>query len=321
MECFETQDFFMNTIVEQKIYHKNPVNVYNKVVDEVKRLENLLSFFKENSEIYKLNKLAGKEKVKLSPEVIYVLSQAYKFSEFSNGAFDITLAPVIDYWRHCGKLNKLPCESEIQELLKLVGYKTIKIDAAANMAYIENQGSAVDLGGIGKGFAADICVELYKLMEVESAFVNFGGNVKTLGKKPDGNDWVIGIQHPHKQRGVYFGVVLASDKSVVTSGAYERYFEVNSKKYHHIIDNRTGWPSQSDIESATVVCENSMQADALSTATFVLGLEAGAELIKKYEDAEAILATKDAEIYITKGMQQSFFLTEQNSGYSCYVLA
>ncbi|OPX43967.1 thiamine biosynthesis lipoprotein ApbE precursor [Ruminiclostridium hungatei] len=318
MDCFETQDYFMNTIVEQKIYCKNPIDVYKKVVNEINRLENLMSFFKEDSDISKLNEVAGKEKVNLSSEVIHVLSEAYKFSELSNGAFDITLAPVIDYWRHCGRLDRVPCESEIKELMEHVGYKSMHIDNATNTAYLEKQGSAVDLGGIGKGFAADICVELYKLMGVESAFINFGGNVKTLGKKPEGDDWAIGIQHPYKQRGVHFGVVLASDKSVVTSGPYERYFEVDSKRYHHILDNRTGWPSQSDMVSATVICENSMQADALSTAAFVMGLEDGIQLIKKSSAAEAILVTKDNEIYLTKGIQPSFYLTEQNWGFSCY---
>jgi thiamine biosynthesis lipoprotein len=320
MNCFETQDFLMNTIVEQKIYNENSPEVYKKVVDEVRRLENMLSYFKKDSEISKLNKLAGKEKVNLSSEVICVLSEAYKFSELSNGAFDITLAPVIDYWRRCGRFHKVPCESEIEELIELVDYKKMNIDKINNMAYLENQGIAVNLGGIGKGFAADVCVELYKLMEVESAFINFGGNVKTLGKKPDGDDWVIGIQHPFKQRGVHFGAVLVSNKSVVTSGSYERYIEVNSEKYHHILDHRTGWPSQSDIVSATVICENSMQADALSTAIFVMGLEDGSELIKKIRNAEAVLVTKDNEIYLSKGIKENFLLTEQNSDYSCYVL-
>lgn len=321
MDCLEAHDFLMNTVVEQKIFKESSHEVYKKAVDEVKRLENMMSFFIDTSEVSQLNKLSGKGKVHISPEVMYVLKMAYKFSKMTQGAFDITLAPVIDLWRRSGQLSRIPDKRELSKLLKLVGYKQIKIDDANGMAGLARQGGAVDLGGIAKGYAADACIELYKSMNVKSAFVNFGGNVKTLGKKPDGNDWVIGIQHPHKQRGKKFGVVLVSNKSVVTSGAYERYFVVNGKRYHHILDCRTGWPSDSDLESVTVICENSTQADALSTAAFVMGLEKAMEIIDKFDETDAVLVTKDKKIYLTKGIKNNFYLTESSSEYSCYALA
>lgn len=320
MDCLEAQDFLMNTIVEQKIFGEASADAYKKAVCEVKRLESMMSFFLAESEVSKLNRVSGKGKLHLSPEVMYVFKKAYKFSELSMGAFDITLAPVIDLWRRSGKLLRLPDEREISKLLNLVGYKHIIIDDSADTVGLECQGGAVDLGGIAKGYAADVCIELYKSMDVKSAFINFGGNVKTLGKRPDRTDWVIGIQHPNKPRGIKFGVVLVSDKSVVTSGAYERYFRVEGKKYHHILDRRTGWPSESDLESVTLVCENSTQADALSTAAFVMGLEEGLEIISKVDDADAVFVAKDKKIYLTKGIKSNFYLTEANSEYSCYAV-
>lgn len=320
MDCLEVQDFLMNTVVEQKIFGDVSVDVYKKAVDEVRRLENMMSFFIADSEISKLNRMAGKGNIHISPEVMYVLKKAYEFSEMSHGAFDITLAPVIDLWRHTGKFFKLPDKREITELMKYVGYKYIKVDEGSAMAGLEKQGCAIDLGGIGKGYAADVCIDLYKSMNIMSAFINFGGNVKTLGKKPDGSDWVVGIQCPDKKRGSKFGVVLVSNKSVVTSGAYERCFSVDGIRYHHILDYRTGWPSDSELESVTLVCENSTKADILSTAVFVLGLEEGLELIKKFDEVDAVFVTKDKKIYLTKGIRQNFYLLKDNSEYTCFAV-
>jgi thiamine biosynthesis lipoprotein len=319
MECLEKQDFLMNTVVEQRIYADKAEEKYQKVLAEIIRLEDMLSYFKENSEITGLNKMAGKQMVKVSPEVILILKAAKEFSMLSNGSFDITLAPVIALYAKSKLLSTLPDKNTITDMLKLVDYHRISIYENNNTAFIEQEGACINLGGIAKGFAADVCIEMYQAMGIQSAFVNFGGNVKTLGKKEDGEDWVIGIQHPEEKRGVAIGAVHISDTSVVTSGGYERFFEVDNKRYHHIIDPLTGCPAESDLKSATVVCQNSMQADALSTASFVMGLEKAIDMINQANDTDAIFVTNNNDIYIGEGLRGKFFLTPNNSDCNCYV--
>lgn len=320
MDCLETQDFLMNTVVEQKIYSENPEKVYQKTVGEIKRLEKLMSFFIETSDVSIMNRSAGKEKVKIHADVMTILRKSLEISKISKGAFDITLAPVIDLWRSCGKISQLPLDDQIKERLYCTGYTHLKLDENTGTASLIKEGCAIDLGGIAKGFAADVCIDIYKSMGVESAFINFGGNVKTIGKKSDGQEWVIGIQHPDEKRGVSLGVVLVSDTSVVTSGIYERYFKLHGKKHHHILDARTGRPSESDIKSITIICGNSMQADALSTAVLVMGSHDGIELLHTIPEAEAVLVTRDNKIYLTKGVRQSFYLLEKAIGFDCHLI-
>jgi thiamine biosynthesis lipoprotein len=171
-------------------------------------------------------------------------------------------------------------------------------------------GQSVDLGGIAKGYAGDEAIKIYKKHGIKSAYVNLGGNVVTLGTKPDGTPWRIGIQNPRAQNGYYLGTVEVTDKAIVTSGDYERYFEADQIRYHHILDPQTGYPADSGLMSATVVTDVSVDADALSTAVFTLGLEKGMAMVKSLKGVEAILVTKDKEIYITEGIKSSFTFTD-----------
>lgn len=312
VEYLQKQDFLMNTIVEQKIYSENSEQIYKEAVAKINYLENLMSFFIKTSDVSKINHFAGEKKVKVSPEVMIVLRKALEVSKVTKGKFDITLAPVINLWRQSEKIIQLPSPEEINSLLSCVGYTKLKLSEEDMTAFLEKKGCAVDLGGIAKGYAADECISIYKSMGVKSGFVNFGGNVKTIGCKADGSDWVIGIQHPDKPRGEVLGAVLISNKSVVTSGIYERYFEVDEKKYHHIIDEKTGRPSESDIKSITIICSNSMQADALSTAVLVMGLDKGIDFLSSVGEVEAIIVTRENKIYLTKGIDKYFFLLQKN---------
>jgi thiamine biosynthesis lipoprotein len=314
-ELFEHQDDFMGTVVTQKIFGKRAFEAYNRVVEELERLESLLSFFKEESDVSRLNKMAGKREVKINAEVIHILGEARKYSQLSQGAFEVTLGMICHLWRCCGRISKVPAASEIDELLSYTGYEKLKIEGKERTAYLSTSRMAVDLGGIGKGFAADAAIEIYRNFGLESAFIDLGGNVKTLGKKPDGTDWVVGLQHPWAPRGVLLGVLLVSGQSVVTSGVSERYFAVNGTRFHHILDPRTGWPANAGLESATVICEESMKADALSTAAFIMGLDKGLDLIGGITGVEAIFVTENKRVYITKGLRNSFFLSDQGANY------
>lgn len=311
IDVFEAQNFLMNTNVEQKIFGKNAAIAVQKAADEVRRLESLMSFFISDSEIARINQSAGLKAVSVSNEVMTVLDAALQFAKISGGAFDITFAPVIDLWRRCGKKHELPCSDEISAALSFCGYNNLRLDNENYTVFLLQDGCLIDLGAIGKGYAADRCIELYKSMEVESAFINLGGNVKTLGNRPDGKPWSIGLHHPDKPRDSWYCAIMCSDLSVVTSGAYERYQEINGAKYHHIIDGETGYPSDSNLKSVTVLSQSSMQADALSTAAFVLGLEKGVDLIYDSKCAGAVFFTEANEVYMTKGIKQHFRLFER----------
>jgi thiamine biosynthesis lipoprotein len=315
----ERQDFLMNTNIAQKICGEDAVAAAQNAVDEISRLESLMSFFIDSSEIAKINRSAGRKAVCVSKDVMTVLEAAIQLAEISGGTFDITLAPVIDLWRRYGKQLTLPSAKEIDAVLPVCGYRNLRLDNENSTAFLRSDGCLIDLGAIAKGYAADCCVEIYKAMGIQSAFINLGGNVKTLGNNPSGHDWVIGVQHPDKPRGIFFGALDIYNQSVVTSGAYERYFEMNNKKYHHILDYKTGRPCESGLKSVTVVSQSSMQADSLSTAAFVLGPDEGIRLINKINGAGAIFFTEINEVYITRNLRWNFHL-QKDSGLDCYAV-
>jgi len=311
----EAQDFIMNTGVEQKIFGTASQAIYEASVKKLHMLECMMSFYQEGSETSLLNRHAGKKAVKLSTEMMFVLEQAQGFVRLSGNAFHVLLAPLIQLWRSAGATDELPSQEEICSMLTLCDPENLVLDRMAGVAYLKQEGAMIDLGAIGKGFAADLCCDLYRELGASSAFVNLGGNVKTLGNRPDGTPWVVGLQHPDRPRGQSYGAILCGDQSVVTSGAYERYQVIGGAKYHHIINGKTGYPSESDLKSVTVVSESSMQADALSTAAFVMGLEQGADFIYQAGCAGAVFFTARNEIYLTKGMRPYFRLLER---FKCY---
>lgn len=311
-EFYDIESFCMGTIISQRVYGENAEIAARKVEDEMKRLESLMSFFLESSEITRLNRAAGKHEVELGCEVMYVLNRAKYYSELCSGAFDITIGPVAKLWGIFTDHAKVPSQEEIDKALSFTGYKDITINNSLGTAKLEKTGESVDLGAIAKGYAADKAIEIYKQQGIKSAFINLGGNVMALGNKPEGSPWMIGIQNPILQRGQCLGAVQITDKTIVTSGDYVRYFEKDNVRYHHILDPRTGYPANSGLISATIVSEKSIGADALSTAIFILGLEQGMELINSMKDMEAIFITKDKEIYVTEGLREDFILFEEN---------
>lgn len=307
---YETEFFAMGTVINQKVYGKNSEFAGIQVENEIKRIENIMSFFLEDSDINKLNENAGKSKIKLEEETIYVINKAKQLSKLSSGAFDITTGPLVKLWGVFTDHAKVPNKKEIDEAQKLIGYEDIIIDVKSNLAMLRRKGQMVDLGAIAKGYAADKAIEIYKKNGIKSAFINIGGNVMVLGKKNHEDLWTIGIQNPDKVRGECIGALLLEDASVVTSGGYVRYFEKNNIRYHHIMDFRTGYPCSSGLKSVTAISNKSIEADALSTAIFVLGYENGRKLVDNIDGLEAIFITENDEIKITEGLKDKFVLFE-----------
>ncbi|MDF2524376.1 MAG: thiamine biosynthesis protein ApbE, partial [Clostridiales bacterium] len=223
-EPTELQEFHMGTIITERVYGKNAKEAAAEVMVKIQELENLMTINTAGGDANKLNEAAGKDKVKLDPETIYVLETAKKYSELSQGAFDVTVGPLVKAWGIQTENQRVPPKEEINNLMKLVGYKDLTINSSELTAKLARQNQIVDLGGIAKGYAGDAAIKIYKDKGIKSAFVNLGGNVVVLGNKPDGTPWKIGVQNPRAENGRYLGILKLKDKAIVSSGDYERYF-------------------------------------------------------------------------------------------------
>jgi len=311
----EAQDFIMNTNVKQKIFGKNARAIYTEAIKELHRLEQVMHFYKGTSEVALLNRYAGEKAVKISEEMMLALQQSMDVSLLSDRYFNVMLAPFVQLWRSAGQKNKLPSTDEIQRILSLCDPHDLVLDVANHTAYLKKKETMIDLEGLRKGFAIDACCDIYQKMGATSAFINLGGDVKAIGNRLDGAPWMIGVQHPDRPKGTNYCALMCSDLSVVTSGGSKRHQEVNGKKYHYILNGKTGYPSESDLKSVTVLSKRSTEADAISTAAFAMGLERGVNLIYRSECVGAIFLTTSNEIYTTKGVKQHLRLLEKMTHY------
>ncbi|EJT6665689.1 FAD:protein FMN transferase [Clostridium perfringens] len=303
------EEFIFNTMVYQYINLEDEKG--NKVIDEASNImrsfEEKLSFFKENSEVSLINKNAGVRFVKVSKETFEIIKKAKYYSKITNGLFDITIAPLMELWKISSKSPMIPREKEIKDFLKLVNYCDIKIDEENESVMLLNKNQKIDLGGIAKGYIADKIIEFYERNNVKSAIINIGGNVKVLGKKEDENLWKVGIVEPLKHSVENICAIDVSNKSVVTSGDYERGFICKDKYYHHILNPQNGNPSNSDLKSITLVTDESIDADALATPLFIMGKDDASNFMIA-NGIKGIMVTNDNKIIINKELLPYFTL-------------
>ena len=229
----------------------------------------------------------------------------------SGGAFDITIYPIVKLWGFTTGKYEVPNKEEILKNLEYVDSSNIKLDEKEGTVTVP-ENIEIDLGGIAKGYAGKKAAEKIRSMGIESALLNLGGNIQTIGSKPDGSAWGVSICNPEDSSKQLCRIEVV-DKAVVTSGGYQRYFEENGKSYHHIIDPKSGYPAENGLLSVTIVDEDGMLCDALSTTLFVLGKDKALEYCEKY-GIEAILMTDDKKIYVTDGLKESFSIIDQTSG-------
>lgn len=302
----------MGTIIIQRINHKDAERISTEVMQRLNEIEADMTINKPGGEINELNKASGEEYVELGTDTLYVLDKAKQFSKSSTGAFDVTVGPLVKAWGIFLDNPRIPPKGEIEDLLGLVNYNSIVVEKDHNRAKLEKKGQIVDVGGIAKGYAGDEALEIYKKNGVKSAFISLGGNIAALGGKPDGSPWKIGVRNPRGPEGTYIGIVSVKDKAVVSSGDYERYFEQDGKRYHHILDPKTGYPAKAGLIGTTIVADLSIDADALSTATFVLGLDRGMELVESLRGVDAIFVTEDKKVYVTEGLKKVFKFEDES---------
>jgi thiamine biosynthesis lipoprotein len=263
------------------------------------------------TELIEVNRNAGTRPVEVSADTFYVVERGLEYSRMTNGAFDVSIGPLVDVWGIGTEYAGVPAEEEIERHLALVDYRKVELDPVDQTIYLPEEGMALDVGGIAKGYAAEEVARILRDEGIEHALLDFGGNILAVGVKPDGSQWRIGIQNPQQSRGEFLGIVEDEAMTVVTSGDYERFFTEDGVRYHHIIDSRTGYPARTGLSSVTIVSGDSTEADALSTAVYVMGVERGAELIESLEGIEAAFVTKDRSVYMTSGMPERFNVTNE----------
>ncbi len=302
----------MDTVMELTAYGPEGEGALEEAQALIQELEGLMSATDPDSEIAALNR---GQTVALSPPVRELLDQALELCGATDGALDITIYPVVRAWGFPNKQYQVPDPGALAQLLERVDYAQV---ALSGDTLTLPEGVELDLGAVAKGYAGDRMMELFRQSGVTCAYVNLGGNVQALGASPDGDPWRIGIQDPEGTS--YLAVVEVTDRAVVTSGMYQRYFEQDGVRYGHILDPDTGYPADSALSSVTIVSPSGTLADGLSTALFVLGREGAEALWRARDDFDFVLVGQDGTVTISEGIEDGFALQGAGEDYNLEVV-
>ncbi len=291
---YQETRFLMNTFVQIKIYgepEEKAKNAAELAFQEIEILDRILNCHNPKSRVSELNRKKTAKSYKILDEI---LKESIEYSKLTDGAFDITIYPLMQLWNFENN-NVPPDKSKIKRILRSVNYRFVKVHK--NKIYLIGN-SQIDLGGIAKGYVVDSAIDVLKACNIKNALINAGGDIRVIGNKT----WKIGVQHPRKEKGNVMAVLEIKDKAIVTSGDYEKYFEYQGKRYHHILDPKTGYPSEKCI-GVTIIANDTTFADALATGVFVLGPEKGMELIEKLNDVECIIVDSDDKVHLSSGLK------------------
>lgn len=314
-EPYSDEQFLLGTYVRIRIYDEGKEAALKPAFARVKELGDKITINQEGSEIDAVNQQAGIKPVKVSDDIYTLLKRAYD-SQDSQGGFDMAIGAVTQLWRIGFDDARKPAQEEIDQALKLVDYHKIELNDKDKTVYLKEKGMIIDLGAIAKGYITDEVVKVLKQQGVTTAIVDLGGNVYVLGHSPRGEDqdWTVGIQDPNLARGSVLGTIKERNKTLVTSGIYERYLEVDGKKYHHLFDPDTGYPFDNDIASVTIITDKSIDGDGLSTAVFSMGVKKGLEYVESElnDGTEAIFVTKENKVYVTDPIKDTFVLDKDS---------
>ena len=309
VEPVSKEGFYLDTVCKISIYDmdgdldkEKAEAAINKAYKRCRELENTLSNTIESSEVSQINSAGGKW-VTVGKDTLKVVKAGVKYGELSDGDFDITIGSVSGLWDFQSENPVVPEQSKITEALKHVNYKNIQFNG--NKIRIIDPEAKLDLGGIAKGYVADELTTLLEKEGVTSAVINLGGNISTIGDKPDGSPFIIGIEKPYTDRTEIIGTTTADNQTVVTSGIYERQFQKDGKIYHHVLSSKTGYPVETQLEAVSLVAKKgrSMDIDAMSTICLMKGVDGGKAFIKKQKGVEAVFSAQGKEVAKTKGMK------------------
>jgi len=272
---------------------------------EVERIDLLMSHYREGSEVSQISRNAGIKETLVSPETMEVIERALYFSRLSRGAFDITIGPVFRLWNF--REGKIPEKTSLQENLKKVAYRRIKVDRAKSSVYLESRGMELDLGAIAKGYAVDRACAVLRKEGLQNFLVNAGGDLKVSGAKGNGAPWTIGIRHPRLPSDL-IAKLRPAQTAVATSGDYEKFFSLGGERYHHILTPSTGFPAR-ECQSVTIMAPSAMDADALATSVFVLGPKKGFALLEKFPDTHTIIVDQRGSVLVSPNWPRGVLLS------------
>jgi FAD:protein FMN transferase len=298
--------FLMGTLVNVTVSGDGDqaLKAIGAVFDEIRRIEDLTSFHSA-SELSRINNMAGEQPVKVSQELVTLISNGLRFAHETRGAFDPTIGAVTRLWGFSGTEEaRVPQKTEIEKALLKVGWQKVIVDHKDNSVFLPESGMALDLGGIAKCYALDCVRAVLTKNEVRSALVDIGGDILALGEKEPGKPWSIGVQNPREPKRLY-AVVKVKDRAVITSGDYERCFFQDGKRYHHILDPRTGYPADG-VQSVTIVAPTAMMIP--STGIFVMGVSDGTELLDAIKGVDGLIVDIDGNPHFSKDSNKVFHL-------------
>ena len=300
--------YAMDTYMTLTAYGDNANGALKESEREIKKIDNLLSTGKSDSEISRLNK---EKSAVVSDETFSLIKRAIEIGENVDGVFDISVYPVMREWGFTDKNYKVPNAKQLKKVLRYVDSSKISLDEETSTVTFKDENIEIDLGGIAKGYTSDRIIEIMKDYKIEHALINLGGNVKTLGLKPDESEWRVAIVDPEDETS-YIGGVSVHDKAVITSGGYQRFFEEDGKRYFHIIDLSDGFPADNGLISTTIVSDDGTLADALSTSLFIMGPEKAADYWRNHSDEfDAVLVKDDGTVLVTEGLKDSYFAEKE----------
>jgi thiamine biosynthesis lipoprotein len=303
-------EFVMGTVCTVTLYEQGKDRVYRDIFSRLREIENRMSVNLPDSEVSRINAAAAREPVQVHGDVFTVIDRSLRYAALSAGVFDPTVGPLVSLWGIGGEDPRIPPQEEIDATRALVNWRDVSLDRERGTVFLKRPGMALDLGAITKGYAADEAAAITGGAGIKQAIIDLGGNILVYGEKKDKSPWRIGIQDPSGLRGSYIGFLRVRDKTVVTSGIYERYFELDGRRYHHILSTDTGYPAFNGLLSVSIVAGESIDADALSTTIFAMGYEKGKALLESFEDTQGIFVFEDREIRLCGEID--FTLTDES---------
>jgi thiamine biosynthesis lipoprotein len=272
---------------------------------EIDRIEALISSWDPQSQTSAINRQAGQQPVQVDRELYELIRRSKKVSELTRGIFDISYASMDAVWKFDGSMTDIPSEAEIARSVELIGYEHIILDDERSTVFLQREGMKIGFGAIGKGYAANRCKALMQEMGINNGVVNAGGDLVSWGKQAGGDDWTIGIANPALEESA-ISWLSVNDMAVVTSGNYERYVEIDGKRFSHIIDPRTGWPAEA-LKSVTIICPDAELADALATSVFIMGIEDGIAFVNNLKNVECLIIDQEDQLHHSEMISLNYY--------------
>jgi len=300
----------MGSPILLKLFEHNE-SLASRVFRLIKQQENIFTVNRPHSEVMAVNHAAGSHPVEVSQPVYELIKRAKAVSLLDNSLFNFTIGPLVKRWKIGFNGHSVPAASDLQSLLALTNPRDVVLDDAARSVFLQHAGMEIDLGAIAKGYIADVVRDFLLAEQVPQGLINLGGNVQTLGASGQ-EGWGIGLKKPFSAEDALLGVIHVSNKSVVTSGIYERYFELDGRRYHHILDPKTGYPLDNELQSVTVISEDSIDGDIYTTLLYGMGVEKSLEYLQDLAHIEAIFVTKQQQIICSSHRQFGFTLLDNS---------